>query len=192
MILTLEHETTYQYLDKVFLEPHVIRMTPRSGKALRVLESTLEIEPQPQGMNHILETDGSQSSLVWFSGMTNIFRVKARCAVELIAVNPFDFIIYPSTGLRVPILCPPDREAELAPYLRDSMDHPDIKAFGAELADRSGQQTVPFLTNLAQEIHEGFTYEKREHGQPHSAEHTFRQKKGSCRDFVVFAMAVCR
>lgn len=192
MILTIEHDTNYQYLDRVFLEPHTLRLTPRQGKSLRVYESRLEIDPQPQGIHPILEGDGTQAHLVWFNGMTKQFRIRACSEVELKPFNPFEFIIYPTSGVRLPMVYPAGWEQVLAPYRQTGAPEPEIKTFGSYILEATGQETVTFLTELNRQISAEFRYEKREHGLPHPPLQTLQNKAGSCRDFAVFAMAVCR
>ncbi|MCA9403460.1 MAG: transglutaminase family protein [Candidatus Omnitrophica bacterium] len=191
-ILTIEHETTYHYLDRVFLEPHLLRLTPREGKNLHVYQADLEIDPKPQGIHSILEMDGTHAHLVWFSGMTKQFSIRARSEVELRPFNPFEFIIFPTTSVRLPMVYPAGWERVLAPYMQDGAPDPAVKTFAANIAEDTAQETINFLTALVKTISDDFKYVKREHGRPHPPEQVLSEKEGSCRDFTVFAMAACR
>lgn len=192
MIVTIEHETNYQYLDRVFLEPHTLRLTPRQSPGLRVYDASMDIDPQPQGINIIQEEDGTQAHLVWFNGMTKHFRIRARTEIELNPINPFEFLIYPTGGVRLPMVYPSAMVTMLEAYRQQGAANPDVKSYAVNLAEDTGQQTVDFLSQLIQRIHTDLEYEKREQGCPHPAQQTLEEKKGSCRDFAILAIDVCR
>ena len=67
-----------------------------------------------------------------------------------------------------------------------------IRQIAKKLANAASWQTIPFLMRLVKTIHEEFDYQQREDGHPYSPEYFFTKKNGSCRDFTVFAMALCR
>ncbi|MCA9398162.1 MAG: transglutaminase family protein [Sinomicrobium sp.] len=192
MKFRIQHHTRYQYMEKIFLEPHVIRLLPRRDNHVNLISKSVNICPEPIGVNEILENNGTVSLFAWFKGMTNIFDIKTDVLITMDSFNPFDFLVYPSSGLRLPIIYSTDLSAVLTPYFNFNQEDPSIRLFAQNLAESCGQETVPFLINLCRIIYEEFSYEKREKGAPYQPAETLKHKKGSCRDFTVFAMAVCR
>lgn len=53
-------------------------------------------------------------------------------------------------------------------------------------------ETIPFLTLLSRQLPECLAMKPREEGPPQSPEETLRKGSGSCRDFSVLAMEICR
>ena len=49
MRLSVTHTSTFSYDAPVYLEPHVIRLRPRSDGAQRLCQYRLSIDPQPAG-----------------------------------------------------------------------------------------------------------------------------------------------
>ncbi len=192
MKVEIKHRTEYHYMDRVFLGPHTLRLTPRSDPHIEVHASAIVMEPRPVGSSHVLETNGTAATFAWFKGMTDVFCIESRSIVETHAFNPFDFLIYPGSCIRLPMVYPPEWLALLGPYLGEGQDMPDLKTFALDLLNESQFETISFLINLCGWIGESFEYEKREQGPPNDPLDTLQEKKGSCRDFAVFAIAVCQ
>lgn len=192
MKVEIKHQTQYQYMDRVFLGPHTLRLTPRSAPHIEVCANAIIMAPQPVGTNHILETDGTAATFAWFRGMTDEFTIEARSVVETHAFNPFDFLIYPGSCVRLPMVYPSEWLCWLRPYQGQEDEIPPLKTFALDLLNNSQFETVSFLMNLCSMVKDGFVYEKREQGPPNHPLETLDQKKGSCRDFAVFAIAVCQ
>lgn len=192
MKVQIRHHTRYDYTEPVFLEPHTLWLMPRRDAHIRILSRSLDVFPQPLGVSQILGPDGSVGDAVWFSGLTGVFEIDAQTEMEIAPFNPFQFLLYPSTALRLPMVYAEPWPTLLSPYLKETRDIPVIKSVALNLAAASGHDTLTFLTRLGRFIYEEFSYEKRAQGAPYQPEETLRRKAGSCRDFVVFAMAVCR
>lgn len=106
--------------------------------------------------------------------------------------NPFNFIVTDPAALTLPL----EYESQLARALsiyrdRDS-DQPQLAAFAQEMLQASKHATIPFLTFLAEQIYQRLAYMLREHGDPWTSTETLKQGKGSCRDFAILFIDVCR
>jgi transglutaminase-like putative cysteine protease len=64
--------------------------------------------------------------------------------------------------------------------------------FADELLKESRGKTLDFMTALCARIQSRFSYEVRPAGEPASPERTLTSLRGSCRDFVVLAIATAR
>ena len=101
--------------------------------------------------------------------------------LELWAVNlPFD---YPSSLLK-----------QLEPYLQSGSFTADssVIELSQELLVNSHGNTLDFLFALNQRIYQDCEYSTRDEGNPFPPGITWRKKIGTCRDYAVLFMEVCR
>ena len=192
MKIQIRHVTRYRYMDRVFLEPHTFRLTPRPDRHARVLSRTLTIRPEPAGCTEILENDGTIATAAWFQGMTRSLEIEAETQVRTEPFNPFAFLIHPAPCLHLPMVYPPAWIGPLGPYLGDAADEPEVATFARDLADAGRGDPLATLIALCRAVCDDFQYEKRPSGPPHAPRQTLAERRGSCRDFVVLAMAAGR
>jgi transglutaminase-like putative cysteine protease len=67
-----------------------------------------------------------------------------------------------------------------------------VATFAQDLANACDHELLATLMVLCRTVCSDFQYEKRPSGPPHKPAQTLVEHKGSCRDFVVLAMAACR
>ena len=65
-LLTIHHKTEYRYAHPVAFGEHRIMLRPRDGHDLRVLSSSLEIEPQPMSLRWIHDVFGNSVAIATF------------------------------------------------------------------------------------------------------------------------------
>ena len=180
------HTTTYSYSDAVFLEPHAIRLRPRSDPAQRELAYCLEIEPAPVGLSHALDSEGNSAACSWFEGLTARLEIVSRLEVETLRRNPFDFLWTDGArrlGFRY------SAADALARFLR--ADKTRLEPTAWALA-RSGGDTLSFLMRLNECIYESLKVVVREEGEPYRPAETLQRGEGACRDLAVLFCACCR
>lgn len=192
MRIELEQTAEFLYTDKVFLEPHVLRILPRPGRARQIIEKHLFIEPRPAGVTEITDINNNPEYNVWFCGLTNHLTVRSRILMNIHTDNPFDFLIHPSYGNTLPMAYDERVQNLLAPALVPLPLNTEIEAWVKELLTASNHQTLTFLGKLCQEIQNTFTYEVREKGMPLPPDNTWSRRNGSCRDFAWLAVGICR
>lgn len=180
------HATTYSYSDAVFLEPHVIRLRPRSDPAQRELSYSLAIDPAPARLSHALDSEGNSIACAWFGAPTPRLEIVSRLEVETLRGNPFDFLWLDGAhrlGFRY-------SEAEATARFLLKEEAPLEPAAWA-LAG-SGGETLPFLTRLNERLAASIEVVTRERGEPYSPAETLRRGQGACRDLAVLFCACCR
>lgn len=192
MKVRIQHITRYHYMAPVFLEPHVLRLIPRPDRYVRVLSRSVTIRPEPAGRTEILENDGTIATFVWFEGMIQTLEIEATAQVQTEPFDPFDFLIYPASSLQLPMLYPQPWAVLLEPYRKNTADSAEVATFAQDLAKTCDHDLLATLTALCRTVRSDFQYEKRPSGSPHAPIQTLAEHKGSCRDFVVLAMAACR
>ena len=193
MEVQISHNTVYNYSAPVFPEPHIIRLNPRRDKHICIVSASMNIVPKPAGTNDIIENNGTLAVMAWFDKITDILEINAGISLKVEEFNPFDFLIYPSIALALPMVYKREWALSLSPYLGSKIDViPEIKQFALRLAQDCSNDTIEFLRRLCLYVFSEFSYEKRETGAAYSPLKTLKDKKGACRDFAVFSMAVCR
>ncbi len=189
----IRHRTIYTYNQPVFLKPHLLRLQPRCDGWQESRSFSLAVEPEPAGVSQIADLDGNHLTQLWFHKATEQLKLQVSVEVETYKTNSFDYLLEP-WALKLPIDYPSSLLTQLQPYLQSCSFAPD--PVGTQLAqeffgDVDGD-TLSFLSTLNQRIYENCEHIIREDGEPWPAGVTWNFKRGSCRDFVVLFMEVCR
>lgn len=183
----------FSFTDPAFFEPMTVRLRPRSDAAQSLLSFHLDVMPEPDRIVDCTGMDGNIESVLWFSGVHGKLVIHASSRVQTRRINPFDFLLTDSQSLTLPFDGKRTWPAFFAPYLDSrSIRGKAFEAFAKRIIVLSNRETVPFLNCLAKEIQDSLAYNIREDGPPRSPEETLRQGEGSCRDFALLAMEVCR
>ncbi len=192
MRLNILHKITYDYSAPVFLEPHYLRLRPRTDPAQRVLWANLSITPEPAGISHGLDSDSNWLTTFWFGDTVEHLEVSAECEVETLRMNPFDFI-----------LSVPEFPASGSPYGGDLLrrlaaelttgDTPATAEFARRAASFApGSPLLDYLTSLNREIGQRLNVIHREKGPPLPPDETLRRGEGACRDLAMLFIEACR
>ncbi len=192
MQFKITHCTRYSYSQPVFLEPFTVRMRPRCDAGQTLRSYRIDITPEPSGIAHCIGLYGNDTETIWFSGLYDDLLIEVSTLVETHRGNPFDYFVTDPAALTLPLVYEPQLAGVLGHYLIREKDHPDLAAFALEMMREAKKETIPFLTLLANEIYQRLEYMLREHGDPWTPEETLKQRKGSCRDFAMLYIDVCR
>lgn len=191
----IQHHTTYHYPEPVLLQPHTLRLHPRTDAAQRVSHFHLEVSPLPVQQTPLLDTNGNHTHRLWFApAPIQRFTMTTTTVVETYRTNPFDYLLEP-WATTLPIDYPSSVAAILKPYLEPIL-YPAISPRAAQLAADLSHEVDGnvsfFLTTLTQRIYETCAYTTRTTGEPWPPGVTWEKRLGSCRDFTVLFMEVCR
>jgi len=192
MLLEISHRITYSYSKQVFFEPMVIRLHPRRDPSQRVDKFIMNIDPLPASITQYVDQDCNNISTVYFNGLHNSLSITASSLVEVMRVNPFNFIIVGDESLRIPVTYSKYDSLILEPYRKRRYNSSKINDFVNSVVEESGEETIAFLVKLASRINEDFQKVKRERGSPITPDKTLARRKGACRDLAVLYMEVCR
>jgi transglutaminase-like putative cysteine protease len=189
----VSHTTSYRYNKVVYLEPHLIKLRPRSDGNQQLLNFTLAINPTPSGICDYLDLDGNSLTQVWFKEATDRLEIQTSFTVETKLTNPFDYLIS-AISLKLPILYPQNLIIDLAPYRELDSDASTIEmqTFTHEIADSAKWETLPFLASLVQHISLNWKQIVREEGDPWPSSLTLAKREGSCRDLTRLFLEACR
>ena len=149
--------------------------------------------PQPQGRSDFIDLDGNNLIKLWFDRPTKELNIQIMSEVETICDNPFNYLLE-SWATSLPFKYPQSLFKQLEPYLKPYSFISDATALeiAQDLLLANKSNTLNFLFALNQRIYQDCEYIVRETGSPLPAGVTWRNKKGSCRDYAVLFMEVCR
>lgn len=192
MLFEITHRTHYHYSQPVFLEPFSVRLRPRCDATQTLRSYRIDVTPGPAGITHCIGLYGNNTETIWFSGLHEDLLIEVHALVETHRGNLFDFIVTDPDALTLPLGYEAQLARVLGHYRVREGDHPRVTAFAQEIMRAAKHETIPFLSLLADEIYQRFEYMLREHGDPWTPEETMRQGKGSCRDFAMLFIDICR
>lgn len=196
MLYQIIHTTTYTYSQAIALEPHIVRLRPRSDGWQTLRNFTLDVSPVPVGQSQNTDLDGNTIIKLWFvPDVTDQLQIQVRSQVETHCTNPFNYLLEPWAG-KLPIDYPASMRSQLQPYLSGCWSaagiDPQAMQLAQEIYHAVDGKTVEFLTELNQRIYQTCKYTLRETGEALPPGVTWTEKSGSCRDLAVLFMEVCR
>lgn len=192
MHISICHTTSYLYDQPVMLDYHTIRLTPRADSYKRLLERVLTIIPEPDGSSLMLDQNENLSQIARFNRQTSGLTVVSRLLLELNEINPFGFLVFPSSCLNLPMTYPSQMVERLKPFLLNGSEHENVKDFIEPLIHESKSNVMEFVSLLAKKISLECTYERRYYGEPYAAQKTLSMRRGSCRDLAVLFIESAR
>ena len=184
------HRTTYRYSAPVFLEPHVIRLRPRSDPRQAIHNFSLRISPEPDGITEGTDPYGNDVAWAWFSGTHSSLEIQTAFSVETLRENPYDFIVPTLEAAAVPPVYPESDRPALFPYMTP-VDG-SARELAEEIAASVDGEVVPFLREMASRIHATHEYIFRPEGDPLPPAVTLGAAQGSCRDLAWLFVEACR
>jgi transglutaminase-like putative cysteine protease len=197
MKYAITHATTYRYDNPVLLDPHILRLQPRTDGFHHLQQYAAQVAPTPLGQTTLLDAEGNLLTRCWWGDEPiNHLEIIVTSRVETLCDNPFNYLLEP-WATKLPIDYPTALMGHLSPYLSADrlgslVADPVASQLAQDIAHKSNWNTVSFLTELTQLINQQLGYQVRESGDPMPPSITWSQKSGSCRDFVMLFMAVCR
>ncbi|MEM9907960.1 MAG: transglutaminase family protein [Cyanobacteria bacterium P01_D01_bin.44] len=191
----IRHTTRYAYSQPVRLNPHTLRLRPRSDGMQQLSHFAITLEPNPSKVSEILDLDGNACLQVWFppKDLTEL-HISTATVVETYRNNPFDYLCEP-WAITAPIDYPRALASRLAPYLlpgRLTALSPGVIDFAQTLLHQVANNVGYFLTGLNQAIYERLEYKHRLEGPPQPAGVTLSHGSGTCRDFAVLFIEACQ
>ena len=180
------------------LAPHVVRLRPRCDVMQKLHQFSLSIQPTPKHLIETADLDGNAIYNVWFADeVVSSLTVEAISVVEPLRENPFAYLLEP-WAVNLPVDYPVSLLDRLHPYLTGQFSRltGNFDPVAVQLAQEIWQVTsgsvVSFLSELTDRIYKDCGYQLRETGDALPAGLTWIQKAGSCRDYAMLFIEVCR
>ena len=193
-LLTIHHKTEYRYARPVAFGEHRIMLRPRDGHDLRVLQSRLDIAPEPMQLRWIHDVFGNSVAIATFDERAGVLTFTSQVTVEH---NPKEeFALTPDDpAYFYPFLYDPDEFPDLLQYINPQYADPDgeLSAWACNFLDAEAPTpTFKILSGMTHRIREAFSYRKRhEHGTQHPLD-TLQTGTGTCRDYALLMIEALR
>jgi transglutaminase-like putative cysteine protease len=197
----ITHTTFYSYDRPVVLAAHAFRLRPRCDVQQKLHSFSLQLDPPPKQLSDNVDLDGNSITRAWFTDEPIAqFTVQAISEVETFCDNPFLYLLEP-WAVNLPIDYSSSVLSRLQPYLQpywggqfaptSGTIDPEAMSLAQDIWQVHGNTTA-FLNELNQRIYKSCGYLMRETGSPLPPGLTWRSRQGSCRDYAVLFMEVCR
>jgi transglutaminase-like putative cysteine protease len=192
MILNVNHRTCYRYSEPVEFGEHRLMSRPRDSHDLRLIDTTLRIDPQSSALRWIHDVFGNSIAIANFDRRSDTltfesaFRAQHYPAVsEAIVVEPY--------AARFPFSYAADDALDLGRTKERHYPDPEhqIDQWVKNVLDASSG-TFETLVAMNSSIRNQFQYVVREREGVQSPLETLALRSGSCRDLAVFMMEAVR
>ena len=192
-VYSVHRETTYRYKRPIRLGPHQLLFRPRDSFDQHLLDSHLDVTPEPSEVRWIHDVFGNCLTLVDFSAKCELLEFDTVIRLEHTPESAPDFRIEDYARSH-PFSYSSDEAPDLAAYVR--RHHPqDIEVeewLGKFVRKDIRQPTGQLLMTLNEAVAEGFSYERRTSRGTQSPGETPRHQRGTCRDFALLMMEAAR
>ena len=192
--LNVRHRTSYRYSQPVEFGEHRLMSRPRDSHDLRLLDTSLLIDPRPGTLRWIHDVFGNSIAIATFDRPADTltfessFRAEHYPAVyEAIVVEPY--------ASRFPFSYSAADALDLGRTKERHSHDPDhrIDQWAKDVLDRTpGHRTFETLVAMTSAIRDQFQYVAREPEGVQSPLETLELRTGSCRDLAVFMMEAVR
>jgi len=174
---------------------HRMMLRPRDADDQRVLDTKLEITPEPKSLNFVQDAFGNHVGVARFSGRrSKELRFESTVYLEH---SPPDVscLEIEDWAKTFPFEYRADEMPDLACCIERHHPDPDDEVgcwAGQFLSSQGATGTLELLTRLTQGIHHQFLYRRREEKGIQEPVETLRLGQGSCRDFAMLMIETAR
>lgn len=192
MFLRVTHLSRYDYSRPVSFDPHALYLRPRETPRQRLHNFSLAIAPAARVVT-TCDMQENPLDCAYFAPDLTASRLEFRTEflVETLDANPFDFLLKPS-ALAFPFAYDPAESFALAPCLTPPADPAALRTWlGRHLPDPP-RETISFLTALNGAVRQSLLYNRRDEPGIQSAATTLALGSGTCRDYAVLFIELCR
>ena len=194
-VVAIRHVTTYRYWQPVAFGEHRMMIRPRDADEQSVLDTKLEIIPEPKSLNFVQDAFGNHVGVARFSGRrSKELRFESTVYLEH---SPPDVscLEIEDWAKTFPFEYRADEMPDLACCIERHHPDPDDEVgcwAGQFLSSQGATGTLELLTRLTQGIHHQFLYRRREEKGIQEPVETLRLRQGSCRDFAMLMIETAR
>jgi transglutaminase-like putative cysteine protease len=193
-VLHVQHRTTYVYKKPVEFGEHRLTCRPRDSHDLRLLDTTLSIDPPASALRWIHDVFGNSIAIASFNQPAERLVFESGFRAEHFPSEP-QALEVENYATRFPFNYAAEDALDLAHTRDRHYEDPEHKVdvWAKELVEKTeGGETLAVLTAMTSAIKQQFKYVAREEVGVQTPLETLRLESGSCRDFAVFMMEAAR
>lgn len=188
----IRHRTRYDYDGPVTLGHHRLMIRPRDGHDMRILDSSLIVQPKAK-VRWAFDTFGNSVALLTFDEAADELVIDSELTVRRYGLDDPMQRIARHAGI-FPVVYDSDQRIDLAPFVASEFpkDRPAIEGWIRSKMPHLSTESLEVLDQLVAGIHEGFDYGRREERGVQSPGETIALGHGTCRDFAVLFIEAAR
>lgn len=195
MIYDITHDTHYTFHRQVGLGPHRMTFRPRDGHDMRVLATSLEVDPPPERIDLLNDVYGNSVAIVTPGGPSDGLRITAKFTVHHLGSLAFS-LPTAAESIWMPPAYHSNERLALHPFLVPSYEDESnalrqwAQPFVKLGVDSGGpRETVARMTEA---IRQQFEYRRRDEEGVQSPLQTLQSRSGACRDLATFMIDALR
>ena len=191
-ILTVRHVTTYHYRQPVAFGEHRMMLRPRDDDDQKVLESKIEIRPEPSHLTWTQDMFGNHVATARFAERASELRFESTIRLDH-APGGFGGSDIEGFAKTHPFAYAPEDRAALARFVAPPSRQPDLDRWAAQFLRGDGSaDTLELLVDMTQTINRTFRHVARHEKGIQDPARTLRLASGSCRDLAVLMIVALR
>lgn len=188
----IRHRTRYAYDRPVTFGVHHLMIRPRDGHDMRLLDSSLVVEPEAE-VRWAYDTFGNSVAWLTFHGPADELVIESVLELRRYGFDePLPRLERHAAGY--PFSYDADDSIDLAPLLGllYPADRPAVEAWIEGVVAVPPAGSLQLLDLLSSAIHRTFDYRRRVSAGVQSPALTIAEGSGSCRDFALLFMEAAR
>jgi transglutaminase-like putative cysteine protease len=192
--IRVRHITTYRYQQPVSFGEHRMMLRPRDSYDQKLIETRLEITPQPVNLRWVHDVFGNCVAIARFAGRSAELRFDSMIRLDHSATNALDFQIE-EHATRYPFSYGAEDMPDLLRLIERQFLDPEheIDRWARQFLRPDGRSdTKEMLAAMTHAIHRDFEYVAREESGIQDPIKTLKLGSGSCRDFAVLMIEAVR
>ena len=189
-ILSVRHRTVYRYRRPVSFGEHRIMVRPRDSYDQRLIETSLDITPEPSALRWMFDVFGNCVAVATFERRSETLTFDARITLEHTPELAPVFPLAPH-AVHYPFGYGAEDMPDLARSIERQWPDPrhEVDAWARSFIPAEGRiPTQDLLAAMTRSVRANFTYVARHEKGVQQPLTTLRAKRGSCRDFAVLMM----
>ena len=191
-ILTVRHVTSYHYKQPVAFGEHRLMLRPRDDDDQKVLESELEITPEPSELCWTQDTFGNHIASARFADRATELRFESTIRLDH-APAVFGAIDIEDFARTYPFTYAADDRTGLARFIARLSQHSKLDRWAARFLREDGSaDTRELLIEMTHSIKQTFKHMARHERGIQDPLRTLKVASGSCRDLAVLMIAALR
>ena len=193
-ILHIQHRTTYVYKKPVEFGEHRLMCRPRDSHDLRLLDTTLIIDPAASALRWIHDVFGNSIAIASFNQPAQRLVFESGFRAEHFPAEPGALEVE-NYAKQFPFNYAAEDALDLAHTRDRHYEDPEHKIDGwakAVLEKMEGSDTLAVLSAMTRQIKQQFKYAARDAVGVQAPLETLQLGSGSCRDFAIFMMEAAR
>jgi transglutaminase-like putative cysteine protease len=193
-VLRVRHVTRYDYRTPVELGEHRLMCRPRDSHDLRLIDTSLVIDPPPSALRWVHDVFGNSIALASFGGSTDRLVLESSFRAQHFPAEPGELVVE-SYADRFPFSYSADDAVDLGRtkerHYADA--HHELDRWAQALVQEvPGGGTLEALAAMTGRIKSQLKYAPRDAEGVQSPLETLALGSGSCRDFALLMMEAAR